>query len=158
MPVPPATWKSSESVPQIYSPTSLTQELLLPESASTSTEKIHNPKSVSTSREKFLHPNSANSSSTKLLAANSASTSRISLAHAHTHPYGPRTPVQKRRLAIDERVLALSVTITLAILLLIGIPLGAILPPKYVVELPVNILVPFYVSPDLGAWDRLYDT
>ncbi|KAF2645201.1 hypothetical protein P280DRAFT_360715, partial [Massarina eburnea CBS 473.64] len=51
--------------------------------------------------------------------------------------------------------LALSVTITLALLVLIGLPLGAILPQKYVVQLPINVLVPLYIDPTAGGWERL---
>ena len=36
---------------------------------------------------------------------------------------------------------------TLAVLLAIGIPLGALLPQGYIKPLPVNFLVPFYVNP-----------
>lgn len=67
----------------------------------------------------------------------------------------PKKPTKRLR-AIDDRVLALSVTITLGLLVLIVVPLCAILPPKYVVQLPVNILMPFYVYPNPGTFDRLY--
>jgi hypothetical protein len=65
---------------------------------------------------------------------------------------------EDRKPRVDNRVLAIAVTFTLAILLAIGIPLGAILPQKYIKPLPINVLVPFYVNPEAGAWGRLYDT
>jgi hypothetical protein len=58
---------------------------------------------------------------------------------------------------IDDRMLALSVTITLAFLIMIGVPLVAVIAQKYIVQLPVNVLVPSYKFPDAGAWNRLYD-
>ena len=69
----------------------------------------------------------------------------------------PQKVARRRHARIDNDVLALSVTVTLALLVMIGVPLGAILPRKYVVPLPVNILVPFYVYPNPGAWDRLLE-
>lgn len=140
-----------------------------------------------TSREKYLHPHSAaaphekrfnaTSSQERLMspslvtiplqhsshASSSKITSTISNKTSPSNPSStswpghPRTPPRKPQPRIDEHVLALSVTITLAILVLIGVPLGAILPKKYVVPLPVNILVPFYIYPDAGAWDRLFE-
>jgi hypothetical protein len=70
--------------------------------------------------------------------------------------YAP--PAQERTEKADDRVLALSVTITLALLIIIGLPLGTILPPRYVQKLPINILVPLYNVPSSGAWEKLYDT
>lgn len=57
---------------------------------------------------------------------------------------------------MDDHVLAYSVTITLICILSIVIPLAAILPPRYIDQLPINILVPLYTSPVQGAWDTLY--
>lgn len=125
------------------------------------------PITPSPSVEKFIHPHHASGSTSKLLHPHSASASRITLSASasratlhplsYTDPYAP--PPRSRRWfpEIDEHVLALSVTITLALLVAIGVPLGAILPQKYVKQLPVNILVPFYVYPDPGAWDGLYE-
>ncbi|KAF2451677.1 hypothetical protein P171DRAFT_376037 [Karstenula rhodostoma CBS 690.94] len=81
------------------------------------------------------------------------STSNLSL---QSWPGHPRQPPKRQRRHIDDHVLALSVTITLAILVLIGVPLGAVLPQRYVVPLPINVIVPFYVYPDQDAWDRMF--
>jgi hypothetical protein len=72
-------------------------------------------------------------------------------------PTNQHVPEERKR-RVDDRVLAFAVTFTLAILLAIGIPLGVILPQKYIKPLPINVLVPFYVNPEAGAWGRLYDT
>lgn len=80
-------------------------------------------------------------------------TSRSSL-YIPTSQYIP----EERKRRFDDRVLAFAVTFTLAVCIAIGIPLGVILPQKYVKPLPINVLVPFYVNPEAGAWDRLYDT
>lgn len=58
---------------------------------------------------------------------------------------------------IDDRVLAWTVTLSLAILLAIGIPLGVILPQKFTTPLPVNVLVPFYLKPEESSWRALED-
>jgi hypothetical protein len=58
---------------------------------------------------------------------------------------------------IDDRVLALSVTLTLAFLIVIGVPLVAVMAQKFVVQLPVSVLVPSYAFPDASSWNRLYD-
>jgi hypothetical protein len=58
----------------------------------------------------------------------------------------------------SDHALALSVTITLSLLIAIGLPLAGVLPPKYVQALPVSILVPLYTYPNPGAWDWLYDS
>lgn len=58
---------------------------------------------------------------------------------------------------IDDRVLAFSVTLTLAILIVIGVPLVAVVAQKFIVQLPVNVLVPSYTFPDAESWNRLYD-
>jgi len=125
---------------------------LHPQSASISREKLH---SAHHSTEQLLHPKSAFSSSKKLSIEDHKSPVKSSSIYQHGHPHLPRR-LPKRSTQIDSHVLALSVTITLAILVLIGVPLGAILPQKYVVPLPVNVIMPFYVYPDPGAWDRLY--
>jgi hypothetical protein len=66
-------------------------------------------------------------------------------------------PTAKRKRKIDDRVLALAVTSLLAILIAIGIPLGVILPQKYIKPLPINVLVPFNLKPETGNWRRLED-
>ncbi|KAJ8116450.1 hypothetical protein OPT61_g2138 [Boeremia exigua] len=58
---------------------------------------------------------------------------------------------------IDDRVLALSVTLTLAFLIIIGVPLVAVIAQKFIVQLPVNVLVPSYGFRDDDSWSRLYD-
>ncbi|KAF1992690.1 hypothetical protein P154DRAFT_504550 [Amniculicola lignicola CBS 123094] len=67
----------------------------------------------------------------------------------------PKRPAQKPPPPVSERCIALSVTITLILLLAIGIPLGIILPHKYVLKLPLTIIVPLYIYPEPGAWDLL---
>ncbi|KAF1927977.1 uncharacterized protein M421DRAFT_5640 [Didymella exigua CBS 183.55] len=58
---------------------------------------------------------------------------------------------------IDDRVLALSVTLSLAFLIVIGVPLVAVIAQKFIVRLPVNIIAPSYAFPDAGSWNILYD-
>jgi hypothetical protein len=63
-----------------------------------------------------------------------------------------------RKGKLNDRILAFAVTSALAILIAIAIPLGVILPQKYIKALPIKILVPFYLKPDSGSWSRLEDT
>lgn len=56
----------------------------------------------------------------------------------------------------NDKALALAVTITLAFVIAIGLPVAAIVPEKYIDKLPISILVPLYIDPDRGAWNRLY--
>jgi hypothetical protein len=58
---------------------------------------------------------------------------------------------------INDRVLAFAVTFALAILIAIGIPLAVILSQKYIKPLPINVLVPLYIKPEDGGWNRLED-
>ncbi len=58
---------------------------------------------------------------------------------------------------IDDRVLALSVTLTLAVLILAGVPLVAVLAQHFIVQLPINVLVPSSGFRDSGSWSRLLD-
>lgn len=58
---------------------------------------------------------------------------------------------------LDDRVLAWAVTLSLAILLAIGIPLGVVLPQKFIKPLPINVLVPFYLKPEEESWRGLED-
>lgn len=74
----------------------------------------------------------------------------------HPRTFGHRPPKVPLR-PNHDRDIALAVTITLALLIAIGVPLLAILPQKYVTQLPISIIVPLYISPDAGAWNRLYE-
>jgi hypothetical protein len=74
----------------------------------------------------------------------------------HGSSYDPER-WEKPKKKIDDRVLAYAVTLTLAILLAAGISLGVILPQKYIKPLPINVLVPFYMSPVEDSWRRLED-
>jgi hypothetical protein len=74
----------------------------------------------------------------------------------YSTPYAPEVP-QKTLSKTNDRTLSLAVTFTLAVLLTIGISLGALLPQRYIKSLPVTVLVPFYLNPEEGAWKRLYD-
>ena len=58
---------------------------------------------------------------------------------------------------INDRVLAFSVTLTLAFLISLGVPLVAVIAQSLVVQLPVNVLVPPISPSDAGSWSRLYD-
>ncbi|KAH6614019.1 Spherulation-specific family 4-domain-containing protein [Boeremia exigua] len=58
---------------------------------------------------------------------------------------------------INDRVLALSVTFTLAVLVMLGVPLIAVIAQKFVVQLPVNVIVPSHSFREAGSWNRLYD-
>lgn len=58
---------------------------------------------------------------------------------------------------LDDRVLARSVTFTLAFLIIIGVPLIAVIAHKCVVQLPINVLVPSNAFREAGSWNRLYD-
>jgi hypothetical protein len=54
-------------------------------------------------------------------------------------------------------MLAFAVTFSLALFIAIIIPIAAILPQKYIKPLPISVLMPFYVDPIQGSWERLYD-
>jgi len=158
---------ASRSTIQIHSPTASSPSLLHPHSANTSRISVWQSLSPSanftTSNIALVDLPTAANSTSKLLQLEDDRSSKISFVQPSTSPYAPKRRELSRwprRLPdlseIDEHVLALAVTITLAILVLIGVPLGAILPQRYVVQLPVNVIVPFYVRPLPGAWDRLY--
>lgn len=85
------------------------------------------------------------------------SSSTGSPGYQHASPYTGNKKERFRQWLLNDHVLALSVTLTLALLLAIGIPLGVVLPQKLIKPLPINILVPFYVYPEPGVWERLYD-
>jgi hypothetical protein len=57
---------------------------------------------------------------------------------------------------MDENLFAFVVTMVLALVVLIVVACGAILPQRFVMPLPVNVIVPFYMDPLPGSWDRLY--
>jgi hypothetical protein len=160
------TASSSRSSLQIQNRTP-SPNLLHPDSANTSRISVWQPPSPSanltTSEISLVSPSSAGSSTSKLLELDNNPPPKTSVIPPtiSSHPAKQRQPPKWLQWlpnfsAINERVLALSVTITLALLVLIGVPLGAILPQRYVVQLPVNVIVPFYVSPVIGAWDKLY--
>lgn len=85
--------------------------------------------------------------------------SRALAAHyKYRNPYS--TEKRKFRVThwkIDDRVPAFSVTLTLAFLIVVGVPLVAVLAQKFIVQLSVNVLVPSYAFPDDDSWNRLYD-
>ena len=54
-------------------------------------------------------------------------------------------------------MLAWSVTLTLAFLVVVGVPLVAVIAQNFVVQLPVNVIVPSHAFPGTESWDRLYD-
>jgi hypothetical protein len=110
-------------------------------------DKITPLKKVITPTERPVRPHPDNRQSKGLAAYNK-----------HQTPYSR----EKRKFLatcwrINDRVLALSVTITLALFILVGVPLVAVMAQKFIVPLPVNVLVPSYRFPDPGAWSRLYD-
>jgi hypothetical protein len=75
-----------------------------------------------------------------------------------THPtwYAvPRLPLAPRE--HNDKIIAIAVTIGLAVLIAIGLPLAAVLPGKYMERLPVVAILPLYFHPDHGAWGPLYD-
>ncbi|KAF2108082.1 Spherulation-specific family 4 [Lophiotrema nucula] len=69
----------------------------------------------------------------------------------------PPPPPPPKKSIVSERCFAISVTLTLVLMCALGIPLAAILPPRTVEQLPINIIVPLYMSPDFSNWDPLYD-
>ena len=58
---------------------------------------------------------------------------------------------------IDDRALALSATLTMAFLIILGVPLVAVIAQSFIVQLPVNVLVPPIAPSDAASWGRLYD-
>ncbi|KAF2788862.1 hypothetical protein K505DRAFT_285346 [Melanomma pulvis-pyrius CBS 109.77] len=71
------------------------------------------------------------------------------------HRYAPPKRIFKKP-KLNDRTLAISVTFFLICILALIIPLGAIVPQRHVRKLPINILVPLYMSPAAGGWDLLY--
>ncbi|KAI8942631.1 hypothetical protein NX059_000685 [Plenodomus lindquistii] len=57
---------------------------------------------------------------------------------------------------VKDRMIALSVTFGIAVILAVAIPLSIILPQKLIKPLPINVLIPFYMYPAPGAWEPLY--
>jgi len=92
-----------------------------------------------------------------MYTSNSKSKSTIFSYH-QAIPYQP--PPRKTNCApsVNDRMLAMGVTLTLALFLAIGIPLAAILPRKMTTPLPINVLIPMCFKPDSGSWNRLHDT
>jgi len=74
----------------------------------------------------------------------------------HESIYDPKR-WEKPKKKINDRVLAFAVTFGLAVVLAIAIPLGVILPQKYIKPLPINVLVPFFVDTVNNSWERLED-
>jgi len=70
-------------------------------------------------------------------------------------PHAPQNAPSKPK--INDHVLAFAVPFAIAVVLAIVIPLAAILPQRYIKPLPISVLMPFYVDPIQGSWDRLYD-
>lgn len=87
--------------------------------------------------------------------SNDRAISTTSSHHGYASPY---VPAPKKKLKVNDRVLALAVTLGLVLLLAIIIPLGIIIPQKLIKPLPINAIVPFYINPEQpGSWGRLYD-
>ncbi|KAF2027694.1 hypothetical protein EK21DRAFT_102390 [Setomelanomma holmii] len=73
-----------------------------------------------------------------------------------TGSYEPKIqPKEVKR--VNDRVLAIAVTLGLAVILAIGIPLAAVLPVKYAVRTPVKVLVRLFVDPVENGWQKLDD-
>ncbi|KAF1846505.1 uncharacterized protein K460DRAFT_377687 [Cucurbitaria berberidis CBS 394.84] len=89
-------------------------------------------------------------------ASNDRSTSTTSSQYKQASPYPSRPKKARFGEDVDDRVLALAVTLGIVLLLAIIIPLGIILPQKLIKPLPVNVLVPLYMKPELGGWDKMY--
>ncbi|KAJ4368388.1 hypothetical protein N0V83_006745 [Neocucurbitaria cava] len=87
--------------------------------------------------------------------SNDKAISTTSSHHGYASPY---IPAPKKKLEMNDRVLAFAVTLGLVLLLAIIIPLGIIIPQKLIKPLPINAIVPFYINPEQsGSWGRLYD-
>jgi hypothetical protein len=106
------------------------------------------PKKAFTVSEKPIRP--------KPYALNGASTSTMLIHYQDSTPHAPKQAPPKPKM--NDNALAFAVPFAIAIVLAIVIPLAAILPQKYIQPLPVNVLMPFYIDPIQGSWDRLYDT
>jgi hypothetical protein len=101
--------------------------------------------------EKALHPYDGDDDSSR---SNSISSKRYRQISTSEPTKKQRRPWWKG----NDRLLALTVTITLLVLLSIAIPLGILLPQKYIEPLPINILMPSTVFPDEVALNRLTDS
>ncbi|KAL7774474.1 hypothetical protein CFE70_005386 [Pyrenophora teres f. teres 0-1] len=91
-----------------------------------------------------------------IYTSNSKSRSTIFSYHQAT-PYEPLPRKKRCAPSVDDRILAVSVTLTLALFLAIVIPLAAILPQKMIAPLPVSVLIPMYFKPEMGSWNRLHE-
>jgi hypothetical protein len=101
--------------------------------------------------EKALHPYDGDDDSSR---SNSISSKRYRQVSSSEPTKRQRKPWWKG----NDRLLALTVTITLLVLLSIAIPLGVLLPQKYIEPLPINVLMPPTVFPDEVALNRLTDS
>ncbi|CAO2654975.1 Nn.00g117080.m01.CDS01 [Neocucurbitaria sp. VM-36] len=93
----------------------------------------------------------------KPCVSNDRSISTTSSQYGYASSYVPTRKRSKFSRKINDRVLALAVTLGLTLLLALIIPLGIILPQKMIKPLPIQVIVPLYMNPELGAWGRLYD-
>ncbi|KAH7398537.1 Spherulation-specific family 4-domain-containing protein [Pyrenochaeta sp. MPI-SDFR-AT-0127] len=117
--------------------------------------------------EKPIHPFACDDESTPTMTSTLSSTIGSTIGSKISSKIGSeykpvRRCAEKPKMSVSrwkqhDNVLALSVTLTLALLLAIGIPLGIILPQKLIRPLPINVLIPLYVYPEPGVWERLYD-
>jgi hypothetical protein len=101
--------------------------------------------------EKALHPYDGDDDSSR---SNSVSSKQYQLISSSEPEERQRRPWWKE----NDRLLALAVTLTLLVLLSIAVPLGILIPQKYIAPLPINILVPSTVLPGEGTWNRLTDS
>lgn len=165
-----------DSCIQIHSPTSVPPKSLSPLSILHSTQ-AHSSNDERPKSANLLHPDSAKYPPGRLLSRNEDNSTPVlqtdvqKFATSHTttlqthrswhkskDSFTTQSSCQQRRVYIDEHTLAISVTIILALLIAIGLPLAALLPPKYVIPLPVNVLLPLYINPEQGGWDRLMES
>ena len=111
-------------------------------------EAPQSPKKAVTVTEKPVRP--------RPYTLNGASTSTILGQYQPGSSYMRKQEPPKPR--INDHVLAFAVTFAIAVLLAIVIPIAAILPQKYIKPLPISVLMPLYIDPVEGTWQRLYDT
>ena len=164
-------WRASESNRNVSSPFSLaipppSQRRLTQQRADTPTQYLdppeesqeiktfgyldvpQSPKKAVTVTEKPVRP--------RPYALNGASISTLLGQYQPGSSYMRKQEPPKPR--INDHVLAFAVTFAIAVLLAIVIPIAAILPQKYIKPLPISVLMPLYLDPVEGTWQRLYDT
>lgn len=74
-------------------------------------------------------------------------------------PYVPeKKGEEQKKSKIDDRVLAATITLSLAILLAIVLPLAIIVPQRFIKPLHIKILMPLYLNPEQDSWKRLEDS